>query len=363
MKILFLGEPDSPNTATWVDGLRSLGCEVFIATVRPSNTGKECYSIGLGFLPARLRILTGIFSLKRLIAKINPDLLLAYRVTSYGFLAAQSGFHPFVVAAQNERIVFLPEKSPLRSWFLGMCARFALKRSDLAHAWSKNIAEGLNSFGLDESKILTLHRGINTKAFKCVAESRTNRSFNPDAPVFLSTRSLYREYRIDDLLIAFSLLVKKIPRARLEIAGDGAEEERLQILTKKLGLEEQVSFHGRLSNDELLSLMESSDIYISIIATEGMSSSLLEAVVAQLFPIVVDMPASRFIVKNNINGICLQDTSKKTLLEAMRKAVCQYDGIKHNLNSNATIVASQYDRDQNLKTFIEKYENLIKTTS
>jgi glycosyltransferase involved in cell wall biosynthesis len=355
LKILFLGEPDSPNTKSWIEGLRRQGCEVFLASAR-SEGNRDCFPIGNIKLPPRLRILTGVKSVRSLIKKLQPDILLAYRITSYGYLAAKTGFHPLVIAAQNEQIVYLPNPTFLRQKFLTYCAKYAIKRADLIHSWGGNITGGLKKFGAVEEKILTLHRGIDTSRF---SKSENSRPFNEKTPVFISTRTLAPEYLIDRLLKAFAELVKKIPGARLEIAGSGSEEQFLKQLTVKLKIEDSVMFHGRMESDELLNLIRNSDFYISVIETEGISSSLIEAVVCGIIPIAIDMQASRQLIDNDTNGILIPSAEVGEIAEAMLSAVKQYQLLKEGSEKNAVKKNDKYDRTTNQKIFIDNYLQLL----
>jgi len=354
MKILFLGEPESPNTQSWVEGLREEGCEVVLASVRTDGTG-DALAIGNPNLPPRIRVLTGVSHLKKIISEVKPDIVLAYRVTSYGYLAAKSGFHPLVIAAQNEQIVYLPKPSKLRSAFLGRCAKFAISKADLMHAWADNIADGLVKFGADRSKIITMHRGIDMSIF---GEGKSLK-FDKNAPVFISTRSLAPEYRIENVIEAFSLLLKQIPDATLKIIGSGSEEKQLKQLSCDLEIGTAVRFSGRVDHQRVVEELKESDVYISIIETEGMSSSLIESTACGLLPIVTDMPASRKLIKDGQNGFLINETGPEQLSEVMVSSVMEYEKMQSALSENAEKVKKEFDRKRNQKIFAKKYNELI----
>jgi len=355
MKILFLGEPSSPNTMSWVEGMRDLGCEVVLASVR-SDGSDGAWPIGPVSFPPRIRALLGVGDVKHLIRDIAPDVMIAYRVTSYGYIAAKSGFHPLVLAAQNEGIVFLRKPSWWRREILERFARYAVERADMLHAWSPNIRDGLLAFGADEGKILTMHRGIDISGVP--EKPRGGRKFDAGRPVFVSTRSLYPEYRLDLLLKAFRRVLDHIPGARLKIAGDGPERAELERLRSDLALDEAVEFPGRLPADALHTLLRESDIYVSIIATEGMSSSLIEAVAHGLLPVVWDMPASKTLVENGVNGILVVDDHPDDIAGAMARASAEFAEFESGLAENAARVKSEFDRLKNIGVFLEKYKEL-----
>ena len=356
LKILFLGEPSSPNTNSWIEGLEGAGCKVYPASVRKAGEA-NWYSIGNPKLPPRLRILTGVPSLKRLIKKLQPDIIIAYRVTSYGYLAARTGFHPLILAAQNEQIVYLPRPSYFRRKFLNFCVKYAIKRANLIHSWGKNITNGLKKFEAEEKKILTLHRGIDTVKFNL---SLRKKEFDKLAPVFISTRTLAPEYLIDKLITGFGKFVKQNPKAQLIIAGTGTEEASLKELTKDLKLENNIIFKGRVNQNILLELLNASDFYISVIATEGISSSLIESIACGLCPIAVNMPASKILINDKENGLLIPCPKVELICNTMIEAVSIYDKIHKQIIKNAENIIRNYNRTLNQKKFINAYKAVIK---
>jgi len=356
MNILFLGEPNSPNTISWVDGLRSLGCVVTVASAR-SNGKDGAYSIGPQSLPARLRMMLGISDVKKLIRKFKPDIIIAYRVTSYGYVAARTGFHPFVLAAQNENIAYHPTNSIFRGKLLSYFARYAVKKADLIHSWSLNITKGLKKFGAEDSRILQLHRGINLSIFR---PPETQEWDNKHIRI-ISTRSLYPIYRINDIIRAFSIFNSNYEDSSLVIVGEGPVKQDLIELTKKLDLIGKVTFTGKMNAEKTAAELRKADFYVSIIETEGLSSSLLEACACGVFPIVADIPASRTIIENAKNGTLLSNTIPTEIAKALMSAVENRNLMKDAAQINIKLVKDSFDRDNNLKQFLNKYLELIET--
>ena len=104
-KILFLGESYRADAITWMNGLKEFGN--FEIITWELKTPSDCF---------RKRILRifefefAIFKIKKLIQLHKPDMVIAERTTSYGFLAALSGVKPVAIAQQG-RTDLWPEKS------------------------------------------------------------------------------------------------------------------------------------------------------------------------------------------------------------------------------------------------------------
>ena len=102
------------------------------------------------------------------------------------------------------------------------------------------------------------------------------RERRPLRPTLLSNRSLETHYNVADTLRAFALIERRVPGARLIVAGDGAERMRLQALAAKLELK-RVEFVGAVPADRMPELYDRSDILVNSSLVDNMPLSLIEA--------------------------------------------------------------------------------------
>ncbi|OQX66937.1 MAG: hypothetical protein B6A08_17850 [Sorangiineae bacterium NIC37A_2] len=70
--------------------------------------------------------------------------------------------------------------------------------------------------------------------------------------VVLFVSRLERDKRVDMLLGAFSLVLKRVPDARLAVVGDGSERGQLELLTEELGIAHAVTFVGPVYDERQL---------------------------------------------------------------------------------------------------------------
>ena len=263
-------------------------CEIVTWSL-PSGNGRR-HQIGrvLAWLAAVIRM-------RRLVAGLAPDLVIAYRTTSYGFLGAVSGFHPLVVAAQGESDAW-PLDSPLVG-FKRWMARVCLRNADLIHAWGAHIAQEQLSLGAAPHKILVRPRGVDLSKFY------PSPSGPPiDALRLVSTRSLFPEYRHEIILEAVAAVARHGIPIFLDIAGDGVLSERLRSQALRLGISEHVRFHGQIFHDRLPELLRQCNVYVAMPITEGVSASLLEAMASGCYPVVTDLVANRHWITPPTNG-------------------------------------------------------------
>src|SRR5262245_53387570 len=102
------------------------------------------------------------------------------------------------------------------------------------------------------------------------------RERRPLRPTLLSNRNLESHYNVADTLRAFALIERRVPEARLIVAGDGGERARLQALAVKLGLK-RVEFIGAAPPDRMPELYDRADIFVNSSLVDNMPLSLIEA--------------------------------------------------------------------------------------
>lgn len=79
------------------------------------------------------------------------------------------------------------------------------------------------------------------------------------------------------LIEALALLQERGVTAHLRFAGDGADRDRLEALVRERGLEEQVTFEGRVSPDKVVDLYERAALFVLPSFAEGVPVVLMEA--------------------------------------------------------------------------------------
>ena len=83
----------------------------------------------------------------------------------------------------------------------------------------------------------------------------------------------------------------RMPDVKIDIVGTGPEEANLKALAFRLGVENNVHFHGQLPRRLALKILTDADIFVQPSFFEGHSLALIEAAKAHLPLVVSDVPA------------------------------------------------------------------------
>ena len=348
-RILFLGETYRADAITWMNGLREFGdFEIVTWELQTSSNGANR-------IKRLLELAGAILTIKSIAKKFNPDMVIAERTTSYGFLAAISGIKPMAVAQQGIADLW-PHSSPLYI-FKKMLQDYAFKKADLIHAWGNVMAEHMIESNVDMSKVMVLPKGINLDFF-AFEDNHDGTMINA-----IVTRALEPEYKHDIILKAFSILKQKNIRFKLTIIGDGTELKKLSLLAKELNIENEVDFRGRINNNEIPKYLQQANFYISMPITEGVSASLFEAMACGCFPIVSDLPGNRSWITEKVNGILVPSENDIKLAEELEWAFNNSNVTKTAIIDNRKFVEENANYKTNMKKIAGTYNDLIKIKS
>ena len=349
MRICFVTHPSHANARNWISYFANeLGHEVHVISVTKEPDpvpGTVAHDIFADFT-RKWRYFTVIPRIPPLIREIAPDLVIAYRVQSYGFITAFANFHPLVLAAQDEHIVS-PPHSRVRRW---LC-EFAVRRADWFNAWGPHMARSFRKLGAPDAAIATRPRGVRTNVFR-PPQSRSAR------PTICTTRGLYALYRHDLLLEAMVSVVRQIPDVSLKIAGRGPLEDALRERIAALRLENNVELTGYLAPDAVADLLRESLVYVSTVATEGVSMSLHEAMACGTLPVVSDIEPNRLWVENGVSGL-LATTAEEFASQIVRGLTDQ--GLRDRAAvRNIAFAREHLDWDQSMRRMEAEYVELVR---
>ncbi|OYX84508.1 MAG: glycosyl transferase family 1 [Flavobacteriales bacterium 32-34-25] len=348
-KILFLGESYRADAITWTNGLKEFGdFEIIYWELQTPNNS---------FLNRILRTLEFIFApitVRKIIRQQKPDMIIAERTTSYGFLAALSGVQPSAIAQQGKTDLW-PEDS-ITITLSKIIQNYAFKKATLIHAWGPIMAKHMKNSKVDMSKVLVLPKGIDLSVFE------NKNTTNPDKICAIVTRSLLPEYRHDITLKAFGTLHQKGIDFTLTIVGHGIRLEYLKDLAKKMQIENKVIFTGRIPNTELPEQLQKSNFYISMPVTEGVSASLFEAMACGCYPIVSNISGNQSWINHRENGqlITVDDSEMlaNEILWAFENTAIRNEAV----TNNRKFIENQADYKINMKIIADKYHELINNT-
>ena len=166
----------------------------------------------------------------------------------------------------------------------------------------------LIKLGISDNKIVMNSPGVDSNLFKPVAKTQFS------TIVYFGGMRRYKRPQVSILLL--KRIIDRFGDIRLIIIGSGPEEGTLKKLSTKLGLQESISFKGRVSTEELSGIVASSWLNVHTSITEGWGYSILEASAAGTPTVAYEVPGVRDAIVNGINGIKVDDGNLDALTDA-----------------------------------------------
>ncbi|HGF2969991.1 TPA: glycosyltransferase family 4 protein, partial [Escherichia coli] len=125
---------------------------------------------------------------------------------------------------------------------------------------------------------------------------------------FVFIGRLHSQKGVDRALKYIHLFKKQHEEIRFDIYGpDEGELNNIINKVNKLGLQDKVVYKGVVDNNKVNDILTQYDFYLQFSHFEGMAMSVVDAMQVGVIPIVNNVGEIPNYVKNNINGIILDD--------------------------------------------------------
>jgi glycosyltransferase involved in cell wall biosynthesis len=164
--------------------------------------------------------------------------------------------------------------------------------------------------------------------------------------------------RLDLLIEAVGIAKKDLPEIRCCIVGDGPDRENLAKLAEELKVEESVEFLGFLESDEeVISKMKSSKVFVLPSTREGFGITVLEANASGLPAVVVDAKksAASGLIREGENGL-LCDPSAPSIASKVEELL--RDDLFKKMAGSSKESAREHDWSEIARKVEEVYERL-----
>lgn len=179
--------------------------------------------------------------------------------------------------------------------------------------------------------------------------------------VLLAVSRLERNKGYHLLLDALALLRDELPaRWRLLLVGRGKEEPALKAQAAALGIGEQITFAGGLSDEELHSLYEEVDLFVHPTLYEGSSLVTLEAMVHRRPVVATAAGGIPDKVFSGRNGVLVPPNNLSALAAGLRLALQQRERWPEWGAAGEAIVRTTFDWPVVARRTVEVYCSLAR---
>jgi len=191
-----------------------------------------------------------------------------------------------------------------------------INSSDVLTSVSNSISNEIRVHINVKKQIHVLGNGVNTNYFSPIDRSIDNNDEVKKPYILYVGRLGYRKGLID-LIKSASYVCNSYPEAQFVIIGRGEIEKKLKILVKDMKLNNNFSFLGSVSMDELLYYYQNATIFVLPSYYEGLPTTILEAMACGLPVIATKVDGVPEIIRDGENGILIPKKNPKTMARAI----------------------------------------------
>ena len=215
----------------------------------------------------------------------------------------------FKIVARN--INTLSVRAKHQNWWHGTVTN-ALTRllySQVDHVIAQSTgmnADLVENYRISQSQITTICNPASVEPLSCDQDTAKR---NASEKAVLYVGRLGKQKGLEDLLSAFSDVVKNEPDATLYLVGTGPEEKNLRNLATKLGITESIHFGGFQS--DVLSWYQRASVVVLTSHYEGFPNVLVEAIICGTPVVAFDCPSGPSeIIREGVNGYLILGRNK-----------------------------------------------------
>lgn len=355
MRICLLADGESIHTIRWCRHFHELGHEIHLISFKDVKIDSiKVHYINSGKIKVKggnWRVIFKYKEVRAVLSEIKPDVLHALYATSYGTIGALTGFHPYIITPLGSDILISPNESRIYRSLL----KYAFKKADLVTSMAPHMKDVLMELGVPSKKIIDIVLGINTEVF-----NRKNRKLSKNDFVITSTRNHESVYNIPQFLKAVGLVKDKIPNLKVIMLGDGSLKQALIDLTKELQIDGITSFVGKVSQNKVVEVLNTSHVFVTVSLSDGNSLSLIEAMACGAYPIATMIPANQEWIKDGVNGDFVKIGDVDGLAKFILNIYHNFDSVIENaINESDKIIAEKGTWQINMQKMENTYKKII----
>lgn len=224
-------------------------------------------------------------------------------------------------------------------------AKYILKNSKLIFP----ISEGVKEFLKEHYKNLTFGPTLyNSYDFR---DKNFNKKPKPKTVKLLFVGRLVKAKGVYELIDTAKILKDKNFPFTLTIIGDGSEKEAIERIIERYKLKKEVTMTGKLPYDKTQKEFPKYDIFINPSYTEGLPTTILEAIAHSLLVVATDVGGTREVIplKYLIN---IKDLNPETLAKNIIETFESWDNKQGEFYKIAEVARKKFHIDNTIKEYL-----------
>ena len=336
-----------------VTGLRARGHRTVLVAhpegelARRASEGHDLIRLA----PAHEIDFAAAFKLSRMLRELKPDIVHAHDPHGVAMTAmalalfGRGETRPAVIAAR--RVDFHLKQNSLSRW--------KYKQVDMVICASAAIRAMVVEDGLPDTRVVTVHEGVDLDRLLAIAPVDVHKALwlPAGAPVVGNIAALVPHKGQRYLVDAASGVVRAVRETQSLIFGEGELRHALTRQIKDLGLEHNVRLIG--FRPDVISLLKSLDVFVMSSTSEGLGTSILDAMAASRVVVATTAGGIPEIVEHEVTGLLVAAQRAAPLAEAIIRLLENPDERARMGHAGLARVRERFTADQMVDATLAVY--------
>jgi L-malate glycosyltransferase len=338
-----------------VNGLRGIGQRASLVA-HPEGELRQRAQEGLDLIPIVPRTeidLSAAWRLSRVVKRLRPDIVHAHDAHGTAMASLGLSFGPLTPTPAlivSRRVDFHLNRNSFSRW--------KHRQVDCFIAASEAIRKMLVADGVPSERTTTVHEGIDLEHVLAAAPVNVHEAFwlPHGAPVVGNVAALVPHKGQRHLIEAARLVVREIPETRFVIFGEGDLREQLERQVREHRLEKHVLLPG--FRMDVLGCLKGLDLFVMSSVTEGLGTSLLDAMACSRASVVTRAGGIPEIVVEGRTGVLVEPRDHSAMAREIVHLL-KDDGLRQRMGEAARArVAERFTVERMVEGTAAVYESV-----
>ncbi|HVL66259.1 MAG TPA: glycosyltransferase family 4 protein [Vicinamibacterales bacterium] len=337
-------------------GLRAAGHRTMLVA-HPDGELRRRAAEGLEVLPLAPRTemdLSAAWKLSRAIKRLRPDVVHAHdpHAVALAALALSMSTQPKrAPLVASRRVDFRLKKNALSRWKYDQVDRFICS--------SEAIRRLLIADGVEPARAVTVHEGIDIERVDAAAPAALHEELwlPHGAPIVGNVAALVPHKGQRYLVEAAALVLREVPDAHFIIAGEGELRPALEHQIRQHRLEKHVILTG--FRTDVLSLHKAFDVFVMSSVTEGLGTSLLDAMASGKPIVATTAGGIPEVVRDGETGFLVPPRDHHAMAKALVRLLAD-ESLRRRMGGAARDLAeTRFSAERMVEQTLHVYEGVI----
>lgn len=369
MRVLYIGDTASPHFRAWPRHFAARGLEVHVCHAARGPEGSPLEGVTRHPPPRALRIpirgawLASAPGLRRVAARVKPDVIHSHQLLPCGYLTELARLHPHVATAWGSEVLLAGRGGD-------RLVRRVARGAELITADSHHLLAELERRGAPPERLRWVPWGVDSAWREPAArlergEAAARLGWPADREIVLFHRGVSDLYRPHTFLRAMAQVRRRRPEALgvligLEWGGPGPATLAVNEAVEELELGEGVRVVPPLPHEQMSLAFRAAAVCVSIPKSDSAPTSVFEALSLGVPAIVSDLPWVREPVHEEARMSVVSGDDPDALAEAIVESLAHPSPA--DADANRQLVREHFDRELVFAGVGAEYERLAGST-